>query len=120
LTETSLQLSYGVIAANWATFGVNGILGSFWSKLSVALVIVGLGLSVAGAKWMGELHRKRVDYASSASRWNAEFQAQSGQPGDWPFTKTIVVSGRALRAAKSWLSLSAGVSYVIALLYHWR
>src|ERR1035437_7007423 len=54
LSDTSLQLSYALIAANWAAFGsVNGILASFWSKLSVALVIIALGVSVAGAKWVG-------------------------------------------------------------------
>src|SRR6185369_4784476 len=98
LTETSLQLSYGVIAANWAAFGsVNGILNSLWSQLSLVLVIASLGMSVAGAKWMGELHRKRIDYAADANRWNAEFQAHSGKPGPWPFTRGIEASGRWLR-----------------------
>jgi hypothetical protein len=51
LTDTSLQLGYAIIAANWAVFGsVDKILKNPWSKLSVALVIIGLDLSVAGAK----------------------------------------------------------------------
>src|SRR5687768_2629279 len=57
LTDTSLQLSFAVIAANWATFGnIDQILGSWWAKFSLALVISSLGISVVGAKWMGELH----------------------------------------------------------------
>jgi hypothetical protein len=120
LTDTSLQLSYGVIAANWAAFGsVQGILGSFWSKVSVALVVIGLSLSVAGAKWMGELHGKRVDYAADALRWEAEFRANTGKPGPWPFTRQIELSGTLLRSARSWLSLAAGLSFLIALLARW-
>lgn len=121
LTDTSLQLSYGVIAANWAAFGsVQGILGSFWSKVSVALVVIGLSLSVAGAKWMGELHGKRLDYASAdALRWEAEFRANTGKPGPWPFTRQIELSGTLLRSARSWLSLAAGLSFLIALLARW-
>jgi hypothetical protein len=41
LTDTSWQLSYAIIAANWAVFGsVDKLLGNLWSKLSVSLVIV--------------------------------------------------------------------------------
>jgi hypothetical protein len=117
LTDTSLQLSYAVIAANWAVFGsVDGILKSFWSKLSVALVIVGLGLSLAGAKWMSELHRKRIDYAANAPRWAGEFRDNTGKRSAWPFTSQIETLGRIFREAKTWLSLAAGLSFLVALL----
>ena len=117
LTDTSLQLSYAVIAANWAVFGsVDELLASFWSKPSVSLVIVGLGLSVAGAKWTGELHRARIEYAETdASRWKAEFQESAAKRDPWPFTKAIEYLGRAMREAKTWLPLIAGVSFFIAL-----
>lgn len=37
LTDTSWQLSYAIIAANWAVFGsVDKLLGNLWSKLSVS------------------------------------------------------------------------------------
>lgn len=117
LTDTSLQLSYAVIAANWAAFGsVNELLTSVWSKLSVGLVIVGLGLSLAGAKWMGELHRTRIDYAeTNGSRWKAEFTETAGKRDPWPFTRVIESLGRAMREAKTWLPLIAGVLFLIAL-----
>lgn len=118
LTDTSLQLAYAIIAANWAVFGsVDKILKNPWSKLSVALVVIGLGLSVAGAKWMGELHRSRIDYAETdAVRWNAEFQETASKRDPWPFTGAIESLGRAMREARTWLPLAAGRLFLIALL----
>ena len=119
LTGTSLPLSYAVLAANWAVFGsVDGILTSPWSKVSVALVVVGLGLSVCGAKCMGELHRLRIDNAESdSSRWESEFKETSGKRDPWPFTKAIERLGRAMREAKTWLPLFAGMAFGIALFF---
>jgi hypothetical protein len=117
LTDTSLQLSYALIAANWAAFGsVNGILASFWSKLSVALVIIALGVSVAGAKWVGESLRAQIEYAEAdGSRWEAEFKVNAGTRSPWPFTRAIDSLGRWMREAKIWLPLIAGLSFIIAL-----
>ncbi len=117
LTDTSIQLSYGVIAANWAVFGsAHEVLTSTWSKLSVGLVIVGLGLSLAGAKWAGELHKARIAYAEAdGSRWKAQFEESSAKPDPWPFTQGIESLGRAMREAKTWLPLIAGVLFLIAL-----
>ncbi len=117
LTETGLQLSFAVLAANWAVFGsVDAILKNLWSKLSVSLVVIGLGLGVAGAKWMGELHRKRIDYAESdPSRWKKEFDETTGKRDPWPFTAGIESLGSWTREAKTWLPLLAGVFFLIAI-----
>ena len=117
LSDTSLQLSYAVIAANWAAFGsVNGVLASIWSKFSVGLVIVALGLSVVGAKWMGESLRRRIEYAETdTSRWKAEFEDNAGKGNPWPFTGAIDSLGRGMREARTWLPLVAGLLFVIAL-----
>jgi len=118
LTETSLQLSYALIAANWAVFGsVEKLLNNLWAKLSIILVVIGLGLSVAGAKWMSELHRERIDYAeTNESRWCREYERSRGERLPWPFTRKIEVGAQFLRGAKTWLPLAAGVSFFIALL----
>jgi hypothetical protein len=120
LTDTSLQLSIAIIAANWAAFSsVNRILTSFWSKLSVGLVVVAVGFGLVGAKWMGELHRKRIDYAAAnPSRWQAEFKDSAEKSDRWPFTRRIVWLGRAMRWVKTWLPLAAGLSFLIALVHH--
>ena len=118
LTETSLQLSYAVIAANWAVFGsFDGILASWWSKLSVVLVVFSLGWSVASARWMGELHRERIEYAEAdRQRWKSQFSETAGKVDPWPFTSKIEEHGRWTRNAKTRLPLGAGAAFVIALL----
>jgi hypothetical protein len=47
VTETSFALSLAVIAANWAVFGsVNKLLNNIWAELSIAVVILSLGISL--------------------------------------------------------------------------
>lgn len=118
LTDTSFQLSCAVIAANWAVFGsADKLLTSFWSNLSVGIVFVSLGLNVLGGKWLGELHRARIEYAeTNAERWRDEFQKTAGKRDPWPFTGKIENVARASREAKTWLPILAGLSFLVALL----
>lgn len=117
LTETSVQLSYAVLGANWAVFGsVDKILTSFWCKASVLLVILSLALSSLGAKMMGEWHRKRIDYAETdPTRWSTEFGDTAGKRDPWPFTTAIESAGKVLRFGKAWLPLVAGACFLVAL-----
>ena len=117
LTDTSLQLSYAVIAANWAVFGsVDKILNNRWSQISIGLVVAALLLSVFGAKWMGELHRKQIDRAeSNLEIWNSEFKQNAGKRVPWPFTSQIESLGRISREVRVWLPLLAGIAFLIAL-----
>ena len=119
LTDTSLQLSYAVIAANWAVFGtVDKLLGSFWAQLSLGLVILTLLFAVFGAKRMGELHRNQVDHAESdLARWQAEFTQNEGKQVAWPFTKGIEQLGHVMRWVKAWLPVLAGIAFLIALIH---
>jgi hypothetical protein len=120
LTETSLQLSYAILAANWAVFGsVDGILKSRWAEGSVTLVVIGLAVSVVGAKRMGELHGKRIDYAeTNPPRWDIEFNETAGKRDPWPFTRQIESLGKRMREAKTWLPVAAGIAFFIGLLVH--
>lgn len=55
LTESSTQMCYGLIGANWVVFGsVGGILNSIWAKWSLFAVILTLGCNVIGAWYMTE------------------------------------------------------------------
>ena len=66
LTESSFELSVAVIGANWAVFGsLAGILDNLCAQASISTVIVGLGINLVGAKWLGEMHRERIAYAES-------------------------------------------------------
>ncbi len=92
------------------------ILTNFWAKLSVLLVVLALGFAVLGSKLIGEQHRDRINYAEAdAARWSREFAATAGKRDPWPFTSGIERLASYLRDAKTWLPLSAGVSFVIAL-----
>jgi hypothetical protein len=117
LTETSVQLSYAILGANWAVFGsIDKILLNFWSKLSVLLIVLSLALGVLGAKAMGEKHLDRIKYAEDDPvRWKAEFAATAGTRDPWPFTSAIESLGIAMRAAKTWLPLLAGAFFFVAL-----
>ncbi len=117
VTDSSLQLSLAIIAANWAAFGsVQKILSNRWSKYSLGLVIVTLGLNLFGAWWMGELHQHRIDYAGKdAGRWEKECAAALSHKGPWPFTRMIEYLGFSLRIIKAWFPLFAGALFLLAL-----
>ena len=119
LTDTSLQLSFAVIAANWAVFGsVNRVLGNGWAKYSLFLVLLSLGISLAGSKFMSEMHRECYEYAESdLDRWKSEFDDSIGKRIAWPFTKTIERLGRVLRECKTWLPIGGGVLFLLALIF---
>jgi hypothetical protein len=118
LTETSVQLSYAVLGANWAVFGsVDKILTNSWSKFSVLLVIVSLALNVLGAKVIAEKHLDRINYAeANPVRWSGEFATTAGKRDPWPFTSAIESLAGAMRTGKTWLPLIAGVLFVMALI----
>jgi len=117
LTDSSLQLSLGVLAANWAVFGtVRGILGNPWAKSSVFLVIATMTLNLLCSKWMSELHRNRVNYASAnVMRWEEACTASLGKSDPWPFTRGIERLGRAMREVRTWLPLAAGALFLTGL-----
>jgi hypothetical protein len=118
LTDSSFQLSLAVIAANWAVFGsVRGILANAWARSSLFLVLLSLAAGVLGAKWMSELHRKRVEYAEQdLDRWDREHAAALARRDPWPFTRMIELLGRWTRELKTWLPLAAGIAFIVALL----
>ncbi len=117
VTDSSSQLSLAIIAANWAAFGsVQKILSNRWSKFSLGLVIITLGLNLFGAWCMGELHQHRIDYAGKDSdRWDKECAAALSHKGPWPFTRKIEYLGFSLRIVKAWFPLAAGALFLLAL-----
>lgn len=118
VTDTSLQLSFAVIAANWAVFGsIDAVLGNVWAKLSIALVVCSLGVSLVAAHVLGVLHSRRIDYAESdPDRWKREFDTTAGVRDPWPFTGAIESFGFWQRTAKTWLPVAAALLFLIALL----
>lgn len=115
LTETSLQMCYAVIGANWVVFGsVGGILQSDWAKSSLLLVVVALGSNVIGAWMLSESLRKRVEYGEgNATKWTEEFEDAAGKDLPWPFTERIQNIGKYMRWIKAASALASGVCFIV-------
>jgi hypothetical protein len=115
LTETSAQMSYAVIGANWIVFGsVNAILGSIWSKLSLLAVLLGLATGVVGTWLLCEAHRRRGVYGDSdPARWATEFHKFANKRSPWPFTAFIEWTASWTRNLKAAFALLGGVFLVI-------
>jgi hypothetical protein len=110
LTETSLQMCYAVIAANWVVFGsLNGILNNPWAKWSLVMVIFALAVNIIGARLLSNLLRKRVAYGETDSvRWKQEYAQFSTTDSPWPFTGEIEDTGRWMMNIKAGFTLLAG------------
>jgi hypothetical protein len=119
LTDTSLQMCYGLIAANWLIFGssVDGILHSPWAKWSLISVMFALATSVIGAWFLSETLRRRVIYGEcDPGRWRQEFQAATGKQVAWPFTEAINRVGGWTRTIKAACTLTGGVLLIVGAL----
>lgn len=115
LTETSLQMCYAVIAADWLVFGsVQGILSSLCAKLSLLMVLLALASSVIGAWVLAESMRKRIDYGESdEQRWTREFNDSVGKRVAWPFTDFMISAGIWTRRIKGGFTLLGGIFLVV-------
>lgn len=117
LTDSSYTLSLAVIGANWAVFGsLDKILQNAWSQWSVATVILALGVNLLGIKWLSEAHAEQVRYGESHhEEWSKRFKETAGADDFWPYTRSIAVTARRLRSARTWLPLLGGALFLIAL-----
>lgn len=118
VTESSFQLSIGVIAANWAVFpSVSSALNSRWALISIGFAVGGLFANLIGAAWLGELHRRRIDYAENKRvEWGKEFQNSKGDSKKpWPYTVLIQRVARVFRHLKWMFPVAAGVFLGIAV-----
>lgn len=118
LTETSAQMSYAVIAANWIVFGsINVILSSTYAKLSLLSVLLSLATSVVGTWLLCEAHRKQANYGDcDPVRWATEFGQLANTKNPWPFTAYIECAAALTRHLKAFFALAGGVFLVIGAL----
>jgi hypothetical protein len=115
LTETSLQMCYALIGANWVIFGsVNGILHSSLAKWSLVLVLFALGSNVIGAWMLSESLRRQIAYGEKDStRWATEYQNAKGKDVAWPFTDRIQNTGKFMRWIKAAFTLASGICLIV-------
>jgi hypothetical protein len=99
LTETSSQMAYALIGANWVIFGsLNGILGNSWAKWSLLFVVFALVTNLIGAWILTESLRIRVEYGESdGDRWQKEFDRFACVGSPWPFTTFMETTGKYMR-----------------------
>lgn len=118
LTETSLQMCYSLIAADWLIFGsVSGILHSIWAKLSLLSVLLALGCNVIGAWVLSERMKARIGYGEAdRTRWAKEFEEASGKNVAWPFTDDMEVIGMLTRRLKATCTLLGGIFLIVGAL----
>jgi hypothetical protein len=115
LTETSLQMCYALIGANWAIFGsVNGILKNDWAKWSLVMVLLALASNVIGAWILSESLRKRVAYGEgNADQWKKEYEEAVAKDVAWPFTDAIQNAGKYMRWIKAAFTLASGFCLIV-------
>lgn len=120
LTETSAQMCYALIGANWVVFqSGHGILQNVWAKLSLLMVLLALASSVVGSWWLSESLRRRVEYGEDDNaRWEKEFEDARGKSVDWPFTTSIDRVGFLTRQIKAGFTLLGGILLIIGAVVH--
>jgi hypothetical protein len=120
VTATSLQMCYGLIAANWLVFGsVGNILHSGYAVASLLLVMLALAFNMVSAYGLAEYMRSRFGYAvSDPDRWEAEFQQEKIKPTTWPYSNWTQGASIASRAIKIILPLASGVCLIIGAIVY--
>ena len=115
LTETSVQMCYALIGANWVVFGsVGNILRSNYAKASLLFVMLTLGINVVGAWFMSESLRRRFEWAEGHdNEWTAEFNKAKGKRVAFPFTRAQERLPFWLRQVKASLPLSSAILLII-------
>jgi hypothetical protein len=118
LNDISLQLSFAVIGANWAVFKTSdGAIRNGWSRLSIAIAIVGIGANLVATWWVGNELGRQADYAESdLGRWESEYRSNTGKQTEWPYTGQMVAVAKRARLIRIWIPISAGCVLLIGLL----
>lgn len=115
LTDSSVQLCYALIGANWVVFkSVADIQKSRCAEWSLTVVMLTLALNVITSWLASENMRLRYEYAEcDTDRWEKEFHAEKGKRSAWPFTAFGERLGKATRLIKFLLPLVSGFLLII-------
>jgi hypothetical protein len=82
----------------------------------MAAVMLSLGITLIGIKYLTEAHRKRIAYAEENNeRWTREYHESFGRSVPWPYTKGIEKGARFLRACRTYLPIIGGVLFLVGL-----
>ena len=119
ITETSTSFALGLIAANWAVFGSDGLKSMWLPRLSVFCALLLLLLGLIQAERMTKYHDERHQFAEeNPARWVSLYEAakKSSQPDPWPYTKKIEWLGAMGRLWKTWLPVIGCIFFLVAFI----
>jgi len=118
ITQSSVQLSFGVIAANWAAFqSVSGVLVNGWAKFSLFAALLSLAANLLGPRYLAKQLSQQFDYAqANPAKWADEYAAARAKDSQWPYTEQIHRTSWLLREARVWLPVVAGGLFVVAVI----
>jgi hypothetical protein len=86
------------------------------AKFSIAVVLIGLFLTLLGTWRMGELLRARFEYAEvDRQRWASECAVARQTADPWPYTGKIEELGKKLRVVKTFGPILGGALFIAAL-----
>jgi hypothetical protein len=113
------QVALALIAANWAIYGSRAaILSNPFSKWSIAVAVLYLGVNLAGVSWMTRQFSKRKLYADEdVARWKREYEASIGVETNWPYTAYIDGFGGFMRCVHTFAPLASGALLLISLFW---
>lgn len=118
LTTRSIELSFAIIAANWAVHGnENNILNNFFAKWSILIIFVFLGVNLMFTWLLSERLFARHDYAEkNHESWKKEFENYKKEKNPiWPYTHFIEGSPKYLRHLKFLLPLLSASFFIKSL-----
>lgn len=92
------------------------MLGNTWSKLSLALVFIFLGINLLATRWMIKWHYEQHLYAdANPEQWEIDFEKSKTGQTAWPYTEKIQNLGVWLRRLKVWAPVMAAVLFIVSL-----
>lgn len=118
LASNSRQVAYALIAANWAVYGnADDILENTWARVSIAVVVVFLGINLICTGWMTRLYKLQCKYSDEDKlRWAQEYKVAEPGPSPWPYTNRIHALGGFMRILNIWAPVGAGVVFILGLI----
>jgi len=120
LTSHSIQLSFAIIAANWAVYkSTEAIMSNGWAKASLITVFIFLGLNLILTKVMSTKLIEHYDNSEKdLEKWGKQFEKyKNGEEKDWPYTSCIHNLGNNLRCLKVGLPTLSAIFFVASLIF---
>ena len=119
LANRSLELSFGILAANWAVHSssTDSILQNQAAKWSVVVVCLFLGFNLILTRLMTGLYAAQYRRSqANPDEWQREFDASRTKKATrWPYSTEIEHLGSVIRELRAWVPIGAGLLFFVSL-----